>query len=572
MGLRNAPLDAVVVDSRSRNRAWTVRFRLLGCAIVVSIAASWNPQREAGSSSVECRPLTRAFPSIRSFQSSNVGGSAVQMMPDWLALVVLVAAGSTLALLVPFALHRTYLILSARKGREECDVWNAALPSITVQLPVFNEEGVIERLIDAVAGLTYPRHLLEIQVLDDSTDHTVARAAARVLHWQSRGIRIEHVHRSHREGFKAGALAAGLERATGEFLLILDADFLPSKDLLHRLLGPFMDPAVGMVQARWDHLNETDSRLTRCQAQLLDAHFFFEQGGRWAAGRFLNFNGTAGMWRREALIEAGGWSSDTLTEDLDVSYRAQMAGWRFVFRPLVGVPAELPGTIRDLELQQKRWAQGGIQTARKLLPRLLGGPWSIGTKREAAIHLLGHLAHPLTLLLGVLIVPSALARRSLGLEGWLILDLIVFFGATLSFLVFFSAAGRRRGRRWSELIPTAAVTLALGIGLSATVSRAVLRGAVGRRRDPFDRTPKRGYGGALYLTPRVRTDTFTKVLLAFWMALSCAIAVQQGLWGSLPFVLLFGTGYAWMALGDLQEPDEIARMARVQLPKPVVSS
>lgn len=494
-------------------------------------------------------------------------------MPDWIAIGTLVAAGATLALLFPFALHRTYLILAARRQPREVESWTDPLPPITVQLPVYNEENVIERLIDAAARLRYPRELLGIQVLDDSNDETSHRAAERVRHWRERGLRIRHVRRTTREGFKAGALARGLEEADGEFLLILDADFIPPRDLIERLLGPFMDPSVGMVQARWDHLNERDSRLTRCQAQLLDAHFFFEQGGRWAAGRFMNFNGTAGMWRRKALQQAGGWSADTLTEDLDVSYRAQMAGWRFVFRPLVGVPAELPGSVRDLELQQKRWAQGGIQTARKLLPTLLRGPWPLGTKREAVVHLLGHLAHPLTLLLGILIVPSAIARRSLGLEEWLALDLVIFVGATLSFLVFFSAAGRRRGLPWARLIPTAVGTLALGIGLSATVSRAVVRGAFPGARDPFHRTPKRGSGSARYLSPAVPADAVTKVALALWMAVSGWIAIQQGLWGSLPFVLLFGSGYTWLALGEFRAISAAPPAPQqVELRKSVVTS
>ena len=471
-------------------------------------------------------------------------------MSDWIAIAVLAAASGTLVLLVPFALHRMWLVLAARRAKPEREEWKGPLPSVTVQLPVYNEEGVIERLIDAAACLRYPRDRLEIQVLDDSTDRTTERAASRVTRWRRLGVDIRHLRRAERAGYKAGALAHGLEQARGDFFLILDADFVPGPDLIHRLLGPFVDRDVGMVQARWDHLNEKESQLTRCQARLLDAHFFFEQGGRWAAGRFLNFNGTAGMWRREALEDAGGWSADTLTEDLDASYRAQMAGWRFVFRPLVGVPAELPGTVRDLELQQKRWAQGGIQTARKVLPGLVRGPWPPGIKREAAVHLLGHLAHPLTLVLGILIVPSALARQALGLDAWLYVDILVFLGATASFLLFFSAAGRRRGRAWRHLIPTALLTLALGVGLSATVSRAVVRGAVGRRRDPFQRTPKRGDGAPRYVSPAIATDTLIKGALVAWMLGSGWLAVQHGLWGSLPFVVLFGSGYAWLVLAD----------------------
>lgn len=494
------------------------------------------------------------------------------MMPDWLAIAVLTVASGTLLLLVPFALHRIWLVFSSRRAKREPDEWEGPLPSITVQLPVYNEEGVVERLIDAAASLHYPRDRLEIQLLDDSTDRTSERAASRVAWWRGQGVDIRHLRREVRVGFKAGALANGLEQARGDFLLILDADFVPDPDLIHRLLGPFVDAEVGMVQGRWDHLNEGESQLTRCQAQLLDAHFFFEQGGRWAAGLFLNFNGTAGMWRREALEDAGGWSADTLTEDLDVSYRAQMAGWRFVFRPMVGVPAELPGTVRDLELQQKRWAQGGIQTARKVLPRLLRGPWSFGIKREAAVHLLGHLAHPLTLVLGILLVPSGLARQSLGLDGWLIVDGLVFLGATASFLVFFSAAGRRRGRAWRHLIPTSMVTLALGVGLSATVSRAVIRGAVGRARDPFQRTPKRGNGAPRYTSPAIPTDSLTKGTLLAWMLGSGWLAIQQQLWGSLPFVVLFGSGYAWLVLREVWPGRNFSRTPGAELRASAVPS
>lgn len=473
-------------------------------------------------------------------------------MPDWMAVSILASVAGVLALLLPLTLHRSYLVLLARRERSEEEVWRGMLPRVSVQLPIYNEDAVVERLIDAVAALDYPRHLLEIQVLDDSDDGCAERAAERVRLWRARGTRIRHLRRGSRDGFKAGALSRGLDDAEGEFVLILDADFVPPSDLVHELLGPFEDPGVGMVQARWDHLNENDSLLTRCQALLLDGHFFLEQGGRWASGRFMSFNGSAGMWRRAALEEAGGWSSDTLTEDLDVSYRAQMAGWRLVFRPHVGVPAELPGNGRDLERQQKRWAQGGVQTGRKVLPGLWRGAWPPAVKGEATIHLLGHVAHPLTLVLAVLLVPSALARQALGLEGLLPLDLLIFAGATASFLTFFLAAGRRRRRPWRTLIPTSIATLALGVGLSATVSRSVMRGMMGRARDPFERTPKRGFGPARYPSPRVAWDTTARLALSLWMLLGAAVAVAEGLWLTLPVVVLFGTGFVWLALDDLR--------------------
>jgi cellulose synthase/poly-beta-1,6-N-acetylglucosamine synthase-like glycosyltransferase len=469
-----------------------------------------------------------------------------------LAWSTVAATFLTLLLLIPFAAHRLRLLRLAAGARPTPEAkWEGPLPRVTVQLPVYNEAGVVERLLDAVASLDHPRELLEIQLLDDSTDETRERAARRVQRWRERGVRVRHIRRPDRSGYKAGALARGLAEAEGELLLILDADFVPEPDLIRRLLPHFQDPGVGMVQARWDHLNEEASLLTRCQALLLDGHFFFEQGGRHAAGRFMNFNGTAGMWRRQALEEAGGWSSDTLTEDLDVSYRAQMAGWRFVFLPGVGVPSEIPESIRALEVQQARWSQGGVQTGKKLLPALLRGPWSKGVKMEAVVHLMGHLAYPLTLLLGVLILPSALARRYLGLDEFLILDLLVFAGATLSFLVFYVAAGRRRSRPFLRLVPTAVTTLALGIGLTASVSRAVVRGLRGGERDPFHRTPKKGGGPLLYRSPARVRDTVLKLILAGWMLVGTLVALHQGILTSVPFLVLFGAGYAWLGVGEL---------------------
>ncbi len=478
------------------------------------------------------------------------------LLPVPAAWAVLALTALTLALLLPFAFHRLHLLrVAARRGSPSAEegVWEGPLPRVTVQLPVYNEAGVVERLLQAAAGLDYPRELLEIQLLDDSTDGTSGQAARAVAELRAEGVPVQHLRRGGRQGFKAGALQWGMERSEGEFILILDADFVPEPELIHRLLPPFRDRGVGMVQARWDHLNEESALLTRCQALLLDAHFFFEQGGRHATGAFLNFNGTAGMWRRRALEEAGGWSADTLTEDLDVSYRAQMAGWRFVFLPTVGVPAELPEDPRALEVQQKRWAQGGIQTGRTLLGALWRGPWPFRVKVEGTIHLLGHLGHPLTLLLGVLLLPSAVARDALGLRGLLLLDLVVFALATVSFLLFYVSAGRMRRRPWRRLLPTAVATLALGIGLTAAVSRAVLRGLRGGGADPFHRTPKRGASSTrLYRAPSVRGDALLRAALLAWMTVSMGLALHLGYLGSLPFLVLFTAGWGWMAVGEVR--------------------
>lgn len=270
-------------------------------------------------------------------------------MPELLAQAIVVLSLAVLALLLPFAAHRTYLLLLSRRPPPELPRrWSGPWPRVTVQLPLYNEAPVARRVIDAACSLDYPARALEIQVLDDSIDETVELVARRVAWWRARGVNVCHIRRRKRAGFKAGALAAGVRRAHGEFLLVLDSDFVPEPDLVKKLLPPFRLPRVGMVQARWDHLNEDANWLTRAQSLLLDGHFFFEHGGRYRGGLFFNFNGTAGMWRRECLEDAGGWQADTLTEDLDISYRAQMHGWRFVFREDIGVPAELPRPDRRL--------------------------------------------------------------------------------------------------------------------------------------------------------------------------------------------------------------------------------
>lgn len=472
-------------------------------------------------------------------------------MTDPVAILILVSTVCVLGLLLPFAMHRTWLLFWAGRRSPLAEApWEGPLPRVTVQLPIFNEAGVVERLVDAAAGLDYPAHLLEIQVLDDSTDATVAIARERVRAWRARGVEIQHLRRGSREGFKAGALAWGHLRASGEFMVVLDADFVPAPDMIRRLLDGFTSSRIGMVQARWDHLNEGQNPLTRAQALLLDGHFFFEQGGRHAAGRFFNFNGTAGMWRRACLEQAGGWSAETLTEDLDLSYRAQMAGWRFNFLSDYGVPAELPPDVSALEVQQKRWAQGGVQTARKILPGLLRSSFPAAIKLEAVIHLLGHLAHPLTLALGLLLYPSALARRALGFHHYLWLDLVVFALATGPFLIFYAWAGRRRNRPWRRVAPAVLLTLATGIGLTAAVSGAVLRG-LRSTTDPFVRTPKRGGGPRRYPAASPAVGLVTKFGLAAiigWCAIS---AVASGMYASLPFLLLFLAGYLWLGLGQL---------------------
>ncbi|HXG58947.1 MAG TPA: glycosyltransferase, partial [Thermoanaerobaculia bacterium] len=287
---------------------------------------------------------------------------------------------------------------------ESAAVASGFFPPVTVQLPLYNEPNVAARLIDAVAALDYPGPL-DIQVLDDSTDATTEIVAGRVAYHRARGIAIEHVRRNSREGYKAGALAYGMSRSRAELFAIFDADFVPPPDLLLRMVPHFADPRTGMVQARWTHINREQSLLTRVQAIYLDGHFAIESAARHLAGRFFNFNGTAGIWRRRAIEEAGGWSPATLTEDLDLSYRAQLAGWRFVFLPHVEVAAELPATFSGFQEQQHRWAKGSIQTARRILPRIARATLPMATKIEAWFHLTSNTAYLLTSIVALLVVP-----------------------------------------------------------------------------------------------------------------------------------------------------------------------
>ena len=487
-------------------------------------------------------------------------------MTDALAVAAVALHGVVLALLLPFACHRTLLLLLSRRGPPPPSPSPASHPEprVTVQLPVFNERRVVERLIDAACRLSYPRDRLQVQVLDDSTDETTALAEGRARFWRRRGVDVAVLRRPVRTGYKAGALAAGLERAAGEFLLVLDADFLPRPDLLHRLLPAMSDSGVGMVQARWDHLNEHDSWLTRAQALLLDGHFFFEQAGRYRGRRFFNFNGTAGLWRRQALEDAGGWHFDTLTEDLDVSYRAQMAGWRFVFLEDVGVGAELPQTARAFLIQQRRWAQGGVQTARKVLPRLVRGPFPATVKMEAFVHLCGHLAHPLAFVLSLLVVPAAFARRTLGLDGLWWVDGAVFLAAAGPFVAFYLAAARKRGRSWNASLRGAGAVLALGAGLSLLLCRSALRG-LRRRRDPFQRTPKRGAAAPSAVGPASGDFPGRGAARAAGatMVAAAAGALASGFWASLPLLALFASGH--LALGGVT-PDALRGLRQQKRP------
>jgi cellulose synthase/poly-beta-1,6-N-acetylglucosamine synthase-like glycosyltransferase len=439
-----------------------------------------------------------------------------------------------------------------------------SLPFVTVQLPIYNELHTVERLLGAAAALDYPRDRLEIQLLDDSTDATRQLAARAVTRLRERGIRIAHITRAERTGFKAGALAEGLVRARGELIAIFDADFVPAPDFLKRVVPEFVHPSVGCVQTRWGHLNRNYSIFTQTQALGVDGHFVVEQTARSRAGLFINFNGTAGVWRRSCINDAGGWQGDTLTEDLDLSYRAQLRGWRTVYLPDVIVPAELPAQISAFKQQQARWAQGSIQTAMKLLPSLLRSkqPWPI--KLEGAIHLTGYLVHPLMLMLIILTLPVSFSQSwVLAVAPWL---MVAAVGPPLMYAV----AEKSDGGGWVYRLRVLPLLVLLGMGLALSNSRAVLKAFLGHRQ-PFRRTPKfalqnrsDAWAGSIYA---LRGDGLVwgeSGLAIFALALLASPGVH---WGFAPWLLLYAGGFGYVVAVNLQQIHERHRWLAKQ-PRP----
>jgi cellulose synthase/poly-beta-1,6-N-acetylglucosamine synthase-like glycosyltransferase len=474
-------------------------------------------------------------------------------------LATLVAYYVVLFLLAVYGVHRAFMVRLYYRHRR--DVPRPAgnldpLPLVTVQLPIYNEVYVVERLVEAVAALDYPRELLEIQILDDSTDETRHVAAAVAERYRRLGYDVVHIARGHRDGFKAGALQAGLERARGELLLIFDADFVPGPDLLRACLPHFSDPSVGMVQARWEHLNRDFSLLTRVQSIFLDGHFVIEHTARNRSGRFFNFNGTAGIWRRRCLLEAGGWQADTLTEDLDASYRAQLAGWRFVYLKDVVVPAELPVDINGFKSQQHRWTKGAIQTGRKLLPVVFRSafPWRV--KAEAFFHLTSNLSYVLVVLLALLLFPAIVIREQIGWQKLAILDFPLFFGATLSFIAFYVSSQTEIGRSGKRALKYMPVLMSIGLGLSLNNVHAVLEALVGRSTE-FTRTPKyriEGDGGEWKdkkYRARGNFSLVAELVLAVYFFSALVFAVVERYWLGVPFLLVFFNGFAYTATVSL---------------------
>jgi cellulose synthase/poly-beta-1,6-N-acetylglucosamine synthase-like glycosyltransferase len=470
--------------------------------------------------------------------------------PELLLLATYYLALSVLAL---YGAHRLLLAVVYWRTRRQAPPPSSPgeWPVITVQLPLYNEMYVVERLLEAVAALDYPRRRLEVQVLDDSDDETTTLARGAVERLRREGLDVTLLHRDRRTGYKAGALAAGLAAARGDLVAVFDADFVPHADFLRRVVPHFADSRVGMVQARWVYLNRDFSLLTRLQAILLDGHFVIEHAARHGGGCFFNFNGTAGVWRRQAIVSAGGWQHDTLTEDLDLSYRAQLLGWKFVYLPEVVVPCELPVDANAFKSQQRRWAKGSMQTGRKLLRRVLAAPLPLRVKIEAVVHLTNNLSYPLSLLVALLIFPAMALRLGSSPRALLLIDAPLFVGATLSVLLFYAVSqiGAGRGLR-RELLRLPAL-LALGVGLAVNNGAAVLGGLV-RRGGVFERTPKLGvarrgeaWRGRRYLG-RTHPSLVGEGALAVYSLACFCVALRRGMWMSLPFLYLFLQGYTYL--------------------------
>jgi len=483
---------------------------------------------------------------------------------------LLVAYFASVAGLALFGLHRFHLLtlywIARRRTRTSPGAMGDDAPTVLVQLPIYNERNVARRLVHAAARLDYPRDRLTIQVLDDSTDLTSHDLARLIRRYRRLGIPVEHVRRRTRDGFKAGALAEGLLRSDAEFCAVFDADFLPPQDFLRRTLPIFRDEAIGMVQSRWGHLNREFSLLTRLQSIFLDGHFQIEHVARESSGRFFNFNGTAGIWRRRCIDEAGGWHGDTLTEDLDLSYRAQLAGWRFAYLGELASYAELPTDMNAFKAQQHRWAKGSVQTARKLLPSVLRSRVAWPVKLEATLHLTNNLSYLLMLLPCLLWVPTMHARFD-SEQPWMIAMGIAMSLTTACVIGYHLVCQRACGFRTRQTLAEMPALLSLGIGLSVNNGRAVLEGLSGHR-SPFVRTPKLGVidgrSGATPWSYRLRRNwgTWVELALAGYFVVGLLLAVQNGRWIAVPFLLLFFAGFLYVGLSSLGwRVDRVLRVA-----------
>lgn len=475
----------------------------------------------------------------------------------WITSYILVSAG-----LSAFGAHKVkvlYTYWKHRKNPPKALGEFAELPVVTIQLPIFNEADVLGQLVASVSALDYPKDRLQIQFLDDSTDETAEACQAYAQALADKGFDVEYRHRVNRQGFKAGALHAAMPAVKGEFICIFDADFQPEPDYLKRTIHFFTNPKVGIVQARWGHSNLKFSLLTRLQGIFLDGHLMLEQTSRSRQGEFCNFNGTAGLWRRCVIDEAGGWTHDTLTEDLDLSYRAQLLGWQFVYLNDVLVPSELPPDMDGFKSQQHRWAKGSVQVCKKLLGKVWRSDEPLMKKLEATAHLTANFANLLTLCTLVLLYPVDFLPSN-SWQKAVFVDLPVFFFATISVIAFYlTAQGAQTRWGWLKTIPYIPLFMALGIGMSINNGKAVIEALLGQESD-FVRTPKYGVNSRAQAQATKKSFRYKAgKSLCLWIELALvgyfghllwmAVAKQQ--WGSVPFLFLFLFGFLYVSMSSL---------------------
>jgi len=483
------------------------------------------------------------------------------LIPYFIVLIILAAYGG----------HRYWLVYLYYKNQKNKTTQPPSqfedLPRVTVQLPIFNEQYVVDRLLDAVCKLNYPREKLDIQLLDDSTDETVEVARGLVERYKKLGNPVTYIHRENRHGFKAGALENGLQSSKGEFVAIFDADFVPPADFLLKCIHHFSDPKIGMVQTRWTHINRNYSLLTQVEAILLDGHFVLEHSGRARSGVFFNFNGTAGMWRRKAIDEAGGWEHDTLTEDTDLSYRAQLKGWKFLYLQDVECPAELPVEMTAFKTQQARWAKGLIQVSKKILPQVFSSDASRHQKVEAWYHLTANLSYPLMIVLSVLLLPAMIIRFYQGWFQMLYIDLPLFMASTFSISSFYLVSQKELfPKSWFRSLLYLPLLMALGIGLTITNTRAVLEALIGKQTS-FVRTPKyrvetkKDKVGATKYRKRLGWIPWIEIAIGCYFALTVYYAIDNENYFTVPFLLLFVIGYWCTGLMSLLQ----GRLAGLQV-------
>jgi cellulose synthase/poly-beta-1,6-N-acetylglucosamine synthase-like glycosyltransferase len=508
---------------------------------------------------------------IQNFLNNPFAGIHQLAWFDW---AMLIPYFTVLFVLSLYGLHRYDIIHTYFKHRKKakCEPRRyETLPPVTIQLPLYNERYVVERLIEETVKMEYPKDLLQIQVLDDSTDDTAPFASALVERYQAMGYPIEYHHRTNRHGFKAGALQEGLKTATGEMVAVFDADFIPPADFLTRTIHYFTDPAVGVVQTRWSYLNRDYNFLTEVEAMLLDGHFILEHGSRSAAGYFFNFNGTAGILRVKMIDDAGGWQHDTLTEDSDLSYRAQVKGWRFVYVPGLDCPSELPVEMHGFQVQQSRWAKGLTQVAMKLLPSILKAPIPTRVKVEAFMHLTPNISYPLMIVVSALMLPVMIVRFYMGVWQMMFLDLPLIVASFWSISLFYVVAQRELyPKNWKRSVLMLPMLMAVGVGLTIINTRAVMEALLGVETS-FVRTPKFAIGERQVVLEnkqyRARSGWLPYIELGcgtyFLGMVIFAITTYNFL--SIPFLSLFVFGYYWAGFTTLyQEHQKRLRWMRAR--------